>query len=244
LTTKAFTKMNTANSHLKFKAVIFDLFGTLVDDFGSSVGQMHQEMAGALAVPYEQFMQFWGQTAKMRIIGAFETVEDNIQYVCAAMKVSLQAEQIQKAVEIRMEYIRQALRPRPDAINIPSELRNQGHKIGLLSNCSIEIPILWQETAFADLFHATVFSSRERLMKPDTRIYHLACDRLGARPKACLYIADGEDYELAAAAEVGLHPVLIQTCVQNTNRRSHQEAREWQGTTIASLPEVLQLVED
>jgi putative hydrolase of the HAD superfamily len=234
--------MNTANSHLKFKAVIFDLFGTLVDDFGSSVGQMHQEMAGALAVPYEQFMQFWGQTAKMRIIGAFETVEDNIQYVCAAMKVSLQAEQIQKAVEIRMEYIRQALRPRPDAINIPSELRNQGHKIGLLSNCSIEIPILWQETAFADLFHATVFSSREHLKKPDIRIYHLACDRLGTMPASCLYIADGEDHELKAAASVGLHPVLIRMSSQKNRGELHQEARDWQGPSINSLKEVLQLV--
>jgi putative hydrolase of the HAD superfamily len=229
---------------MKFKAVIFDLFGTLVGNFASSVGQMHQEMAGALGMPYEQFMQHWGQTAKMRIIGAFETVEANIEYVCAAMKVSPRAEQIEKAVEIRMKYIRHALCPGPDAINIPRELRNQGYKIGLLSNCSIEIPILWQETAFADLFHTTVFSSQERLKKPDTRIYHLACDRLGAMPKACLYIADGEDHELAAAAEVGLHPVLIQTSVQKTDSRSHQEAREWQGTTIASLPEVLQLVED
>ena len=72
---------------MKFKAIIFDLFGTLVDDFGSSVGQMHHEMAAALAVPYEQFMEFWGQTAKMRIIGVFDTVEANIEYVCDAMKV-------------------------------------------------------------------------------------------------------------------------------------------------------------
>jgi putative hydrolase of the HAD superfamily len=227
---------------MKFEAIIFDLFGTLVDDFGSSVGQMHQEMAGALAVPYEQFMQVWGQTAKMRIIGAFDSVESNIEYVCEAMKVSPQAEQIEKAIEIRLKYIRQALEPKPDAINTPSELKNRGHKIGLLSNCSIEIPLLWQETAFADLFDTTIFSSRERLKKPDARIYHLACDRLGARPEACLYIADGEDHELAAAAEVGLYPVLIQTSVQKTSR-SHQEAREWEGTTITSLPEVLQLVE-
>ena len=45
---------------MKFEAVIFDLFGTLVDDFGSSVGQMHQEMAAALGVPYEQFIQLCG----------------------------------------------------------------------------------------------------------------------------------------------------------------------------------------
>ena len=228
---------------MKFKAIIFDLFGTLVDDFGCSVGQMHHEMAAALAVPYEQFMQLWGQTAKMRIIGAFETVEASIKYVCDTMKVSPPAEQLEKAVEIRMKYIRQALRPRPDAISTVSELKNKGYKIGLLSNCSIEIPILWQATAFADLFDTTIFSSRERLKKPDARIYNLACARLDVMPASCLYIADGEDHELKAAASVGLHPVLIRTSSQKNRSELHQEAREWQGPGIDSLKEVLQLVE-
>jgi len=227
---------------MKFKAIIFDLFGTLVDDFGSSVGQMHHEMAAALAVPYEQFMQVWGQTAKMRIIGAFETVEANIKYVCDTIKISPTAEQLEKAVEIRMKYIRQALQPRPDAISTVSELKNKGYRIGLLSNCSIEIPILWQETAFADLFDTTIFSSRERLKKPDARIFNLACDRLGTMPACCLYIADGEDHELKAAASVGLHPVLIRTSLQKNRGELHQEAREWQGPSIDSLKDVLQLV--
>jgi putative hydrolase of the HAD superfamily len=232
----------SSHQQMKFEAVIFDLFGTLVDDFGSSVGQMHHEMAAALAVPYEQFMALWGQTAKMRIIGAFETVEANIKYVCDTINVNPTTEQLEKAVEIRMKYIRQALRPRPEAISTASELKNKGYKIGLLSNCSIEIPILWQETAFANLFNATVFSSRERLKKPDTRIFDLACERLGTMPASCLYIADGEDHELKAAASVGLHPVLIRTASQKTRGELHQEARDWQGPSIDSLKEVLQLV--
>ena len=227
---------------MKFKTVIFDLFGTLVDDFVSSVGQMHQEMATALALPYEQFIRLWGQTAKLRIIGAFDTVEANIKYVCDTMNVHPGAEQISNAVEIRMKYIRQALQPRPDAVTTLRQLKEQSYKIGLLSNCSIEIPILWPETTFADLVKSPVFSSREHLKKPDPRIYHLACERLGATPENCLYIADGEDHELAAAAKVGLHPVLIRTSVQKTSGGSHQEAREWQGTTIAGLAEVLNLV--
>jgi putative hydrolase of the HAD superfamily len=232
----------SSHQQMKFEAVIFDLFGTLVDDFGSSVGQMHHEMAAALAVPYEQFMALWGQTAKMRIIGAFETVEANIKYVCDTINVNPTTEQLEKAVEIRMKYIRQALRPRPEAISTASELKNKGYKIGLLSNCSIEIPILWQETAFANLFNATVFSSRERLKKPDTRIFDLACERLGTMPASCLYIADGEDHELKAAASVGLHPVLIRTASQKTRGELHQEARDWQGPSIDSLKDVLQLV--
>ena len=227
---------------MKFTAVIFDLFGTLVDDFGSSAGQMNQELAAALGVPYEPFMQLWSQTLQMRAIGAFQTVEASIEHVCLAMEMQVGAEQIKSAVEIRLQYIRQALKPRPDAEATLAQLKHQGHKLGLLSNCSIEIPILWRETAFANLIDTPIFSSRARLQKPDPRIYQLACERLDVMPDSCLYIADGEDYELAAAAKVGLHPVLIRTPSQKNDGRLHQEAREWQGTMIASLPDVLQLV--
>ena len=227
---------------MKHSAVIFDLFGTLVDDFVSSVGQMHQEMAAALAVPYEPFIRLWGQTAKMRIIGAFDTVEANIKYVGDTMNVHPGADQIAKTVEIRMKYIRQALQPRPDAVTTLCQLKEQGYKIGLLSNCSIEIPILWPETAFADFIDTPIFSSLVRMKKPDPRIYHVACERLGVMPETCLYIADGEDHELKAAANIGLHPVLIRTSSQEYRGELHQEAREWPGPSIDSLKDVLPLV--
>jgi putative hydrolase of the HAD superfamily len=227
---------------MNYDAVIFDLFGTLVDDFPSSVGGMNKEMAVALGVPYEQFIQLWSQTTDMRIAGAFETVEASIEYVCGVTRTRLEVEQIKKAVEIRLKYTRQALQPRPNTITTLAQLKNESYKIGLLSNCSIEIPILWPETKFAALIESPIFSSKERLRKPDPRIYRLACDRLGVMPEQCVYVADGENHELTAAAEIGLHPVLIRTFSEDTSRRSHQEAKEWQGVTIASLPEVLQLV--
>jgi putative hydrolase of the HAD superfamily len=225
-----------------YSAVIFDLFGTLVDDFASSVGQMHAELAAALAVPYEAFMQLWRQTAEMRTIGAFQTVEASVEHVCGVMGVRVGAEQMTKAVEIRLRHTRRALEPRPDAVATLARLKNQDYKVGLLSNCSIEIPILWPETTFADLVESPIFSSRERVKKPDPRIYHLACERLGVMPGACLYIADGEDHELTGAAKVGLHPVLLRTSSQEIRPELHQETRDWQGATIAGLAEVLQLV--
>lgn len=228
---------------MNYSAVIFDLFGTLIDDFVASAGQVNAEMAAALAVPYEQFMPVWNQTLEMRIIGAFETVEANIEYVLDAMNTHVRAEQITKAVAVRMHYIRKALEPRPDAINTLTGVKKHPYKVGLISNCSIEIPLLWRETAFANLIDAPIFSSRVGLKKPDARIYHLACERLGVIPRACLYIADGENHELSAAAKVGLNPVLIRPSSEESMSGIHQEAKEWEGVTIASLPEVLQLVD-
>ena len=227
---------------MKFEAVIFDLFGTLVDGFVSSDGQIHTELPAALQVPPEQFVQVWRQTSEMRTNGTFQTVEASIKYVCDNIGVQVTAGQMTKAVEIRLRHIKQALKPRRDAVATLVQLKNEGYKLGLLSNCSIEIPILWPETPFADLFDSAIFSSRERLKKPDPRIYHLACERLGVKPEDCLYIADGENHELAAAAKVGLHPVLIKNLYQDSRSELLREAREWQGDTISTLAEVLRLV--
>jgi putative hydrolase of the HAD superfamily len=227
---------------MNYSAVIFDLFGTLVDEFVSSAGQLNTDLATALNAPLEPFLQLWRQTSEMRTSGAFQTVEASIEYVCGIMGVRPGAEQMSRAVEIRLQYIRRALEPRPDATKTIVQLKNQGFVIGLISNCSIEIPILWPETTFANLIESPIFSSRERVKKPAPRIYRLACERLGVVPKSCLYIADGENYELAAAAKAGLHAVLIRTPSPETRSELHQEAREWQGVTVASLPEVLELV--
>jgi putative hydrolase of the HAD superfamily len=227
---------------MKFRAIIFDLFGTLVDDFAASVGrQTYSELAEALEVPYEQFMPLWRQTAEMRTGGAFQTVEASIEHVCDIMGVRVAPEQMKKAVEIRVQQTRRALEPRPDAVPTLARLKNEGYKTGLLSNCSIEIPILWHQTAFAELIDSAIFSSREHLKKPDPRIYHLACERLGVMPEDCLYVADGENHELTAAAKIGLHPVLIRNSSRDNATELLREAREWQGDSVDSLTELLQL---
>lgn len=229
---------------MEVQAVIFDLFGTLVDDFVASTGQMNAELLTALDVPREPFMQQWRQTSAMRTIGEFQTVEASIEHVCTMIGVQVTTEQLMKAVEIRLKYIRRALEPRPDALPTVRQLKDNGYKIGLLSNCSIEIPILWPETPLADFFDSAVFSSRERVTKPDPRIYQLACERLGVTPETCLYVADGENHELAAAAKVSLHPVLIRNSSRDNRSEVLREAREWQGNSIDSLTHVLQLVRD
>jgi putative hydrolase of the HAD superfamily len=227
---------------MKRNAVIFDFYGTLVEDFASSVGQTHMDFVKALDVGEEPFRKLWRETTDMRITGAFQTVESSIEYVCSRLGAALTAEQLSSAAQMRLQMIRRTLSPRSDATETLVALKDQGYKIGLLSNCSIEIPILWPETAFADLFDSLIFSSRECLKKPDPRIYHLACERLGVAPEQCLYIADGENYELTAARKIGLDAVLIRNSSQNLSRDLHQEANEWEGPSVNSLTEVAGLV--
>lgn len=229
---------------MAYTTVIFDLFGTLIEDFASGGAGHAERMAAALRVPSEPFMRLWRQTLEMRIVGEFQTVEANVIYVCEKMNARPGKAAIAEAVEIRMRQMRQVLQPRAGAVDILTELKRKRFTIGLISNASIEIPILWSETAFAPLIEQPVFSSRARLKKPDVRIYALACERLGIHPSESLYVGDGEDHELAGAAAAGLHPVLFRRPATNISGRSHEEARQWQGKAIADLAEVLELLRD
>jgi putative hydrolase of the HAD superfamily len=225
------------------RAVIFDFFGTLVDDFVASIGQMTPDLATAVNAPHEQFIELWRNTSSLRIDGTFQSVEAAIEHVCAAIGVQPTTEELMKAVEIRLNQIRRALKPKRDAIATVRALKRSGHKIGLLSNCSIEIPILWSESPFAQLVDSPVFSSREHLKKPDPRIFDLACKRLGEIPQQCLYIADGENHELSIARSIGLHPVLIRNSFASRRKELFREATEWDGLAISSLSEVLKVLD-
>jgi putative hydrolase of the HAD superfamily len=227
---------------MNYRAIIFDLFGTLVGDF-MAAGQSHDELAAILGVPFEPFMKQWREITGRRTLGEFQTVQASIDYVCGALGVTVNEEQMAKAVEFRLEYTRHALVPKPDAVATLAQLKQTGFTVGLLSNCSIEIPILWPQTEFADLIESPIFSSRERLKKPDRRIYQIACERLGVAPEDCLYIADGENHELKAAADFGMSPVLIRPTSHKLHGELRQEAREWQGLTISTLAEVLEVVD-
>jgi putative hydrolase of the HAD superfamily len=221
------------------QAVIFDLFGTIVDGFAASSVNYQERFTAALGVPHEPFTQHWRQITDRRTLGEFHTVEASIEYVCNLIGATVTAEQMANAVNVRLQLTRHALTPAVGAVSTIAQLRTTGHKIGLLSNCSIEIPMIWPETAFAPLFDAAVFSSRERIKKPAAEIYHLACQRLAVAPKECLYVADGENYELTAAAEIGIHPVLINASQSHSEVR--REAREWRGDKVSSLTELLEI---
>ena len=89
---------------MKISAVIFDLFGTIVDDFAAaSAASNHGEFPAALGLPYDPFMQYWRQLTDRRSLGEFQTIEASIEHVCDILGVQVSAEQMNKAVEIRLQ---------------------------------------------------------------------------------------------------------------------------------------------
>ncbi len=227
----------------KYEAVIFDLFGTLIDNFSRrEYESVLAEMASILAVPYDEFTLLWFDSFHQRITGAFPTPKANIEHICQKLGIQVTDAQIKLAGRVRLDYTTRSFKPRPGSVEVLTHLKSEGYKTGLISDCSSEIPTVWGNTALAPLFDVAVFSCIVGIKKPNPRIYQAATDQLAVKPQTCLYIGDGSSQELTGASRVGMHPVLIRLPDESADAH-FIDREEWDGPAISSLQEVLTLVE-
>lgn len=228
------------------KAVIFDFFGTLVPCLSLSEHKaVLSKMADLMGAPREAFVQQWFDTVVPRMTGEFSSVRANIEAICATLSVPFNAANCEQAVKERYDYERAHLVPRSTAIATLRQLRERGLGIGLITDCSSELPELWLETEFAPWFDVTIFSSVVKIKKPNAEIYRMAADRLGVTCADCLYVGDGGSNELAGAKAVGMHPVLLHDVAEQGNADMHRiDGQPWSGARIADVSEVLLLISE
>jgi putative hydrolase of the HAD superfamily len=230
---------------MKYEAVIFDLFGTLIENYTIEQHEgVLRQMASVLLAPSEDFVRLWYETFNERCTGVFKSPEENVDYVCRKLGVPVEDSRMNLAVAMRYDLTRNTMAPLPYAVEVLSRLKEGGRRTGLITDCSAEVPAIWQDAPFAPLFDVTVFSCLAGIKKPDPRIYLLAAERLAVKPDNCLYIGDGSSRELTGASAVGMHPVLIRNPEEESAKihRVEAEADRWDGPAISSLKEVLELV--
>ena len=228
---------------MKYKAVIFDLFGTLVDmPSWIESNNILRQMAVVLLVPSDDFVTSWHATFDERMTGIFESYQACIRHICQQLGVDAQDNQIELAASIRFDMTKQEVKSlRDGAKEVLLHLKANGYKTGLISDCSKETTIILRDTPLYSLIDVTVFSCSAGIRKPDPRIYRIAVEGLSVNPQECIYIADGMGQELTRASELGMYAIQIR--VPGKDDHNYDTYREnWDGPVISSLKDVLTLV--
>jgi putative hydrolase of the HAD superfamily len=211
------------------RAVIFDLWDTLVDWPVEEAAKLTDGLAELAGVGHEEFAQRWRASYRASQTGPLAEVYRSL---------GIPDEHVDAHVAARHEFGRRVLRLREGAVETLTELRRRGIKLGLISVCSEEVPAAWPETGLAGLFDVETFSSDCGLMKPEPEIYLHTASALGVDPSECFFVGDGANDELAGAGRVGMTPILF---LPSGKAPLWPEVRAWTGLRVSSIQEVPEL---
>jgi putative hydrolase of the HAD superfamily len=219
---------------VRYKAVIFDLWQTLVPWDAEESRRFGGEVAALAGVESERFWAAW--------LGANHLPSRNtgpMSEHLSALFAELGAEpDIDRILAMRVERVKRLLVPRDDVLPTLDELRRRGHLLGMISVCTDDVPQVWDETPLGREFDATVFSCEVGVSKPDPRIYEIACERLGVEPDDCLFVGDGANDELPGAERAGMTAIQLRAPGEDLT----PDGEAWAGPTIERLSDLLELV--
>ena len=210
------------------RAVIFDLWDTLVDWPIDEAAALNRGLAARIGLTDDEFERRWQAHYVFSQTNPLATLYRTL---------GVPDEHVESHVADRYAFARDALRPRPGALETLAELRRRGIRTGLISMCSSDVPAVWPETELAGCFDVETFSSSTGLKKPDAEIYLTTAEALGVPAADCFFVGDGANDELAGAARAGMTPVLMATGAEPR----WVEVQEWSGLRVSSIPEVLEL---
>ncbi len=207
---------------MTIRAVLFDLFGTLVA-YGDIEGGTRAGWEGILAevhalgapVPYEAFQPEW-QRQFVTPLAADEQDGDTL-FVLKILRLlrsyGLPEDRVaaRRAAWACLNAWDACIELPDDAIPTLHALRGRGYVVGLVSN--FDHPpyarALLARTGLAPLLDPTIISGEVGYDKPDPRIFRLALEAVGCAPEEVLFVGDSLTSDVRGAAAVGLCPVLI-----------------------------------
>jgi putative hydrolase of the HAD superfamily len=214
------------------RAVLFDLYHTLVDDGPPDRRDLvTAAMARALGVDPGQFAALFRGTIRERMRGDFGDLPETLRTLAMRLGGNPAPAALRLAQVTRERDTRDRLWPTADTLAILTELRRRGLRTAVVSNCTVETPQLWAAQPMAALVDVAAFSCRIGVLKPDPAIYLWTCAELGVEPADCVFVGDGHSDELVAAAALGMRAI-------RTTQFADSDPT-WSGESISHLAAVL-----
>ena len=185
------------------KAVIFDMFETLITHYTSSL-YFSEDMARDAGIPYQDFYPTWKATDSDRTLGNM-TFEQVIRKILRENKAWNQ-EKFDLIVKKRSET-KKALfnKLHPQIIPLLTALKEKGIKIGLISNCFDEEASVIKKSLLLPYFDIMCLSCELKMRKPEKQIFEYCLKALNVSPQECIYCGDGGSFELETATSLGMH---------------------------------------
>ena len=122
-----------------------------------------------------------------------------------------------------------------DALPTLDRLHKAELTLGLISNFEEWLERLLDALEVHHFFSTVVISGVEGVEKPDARIFEIALERAGVAAEESVYVGDHPFFDVEAARQAGLLPVLID------RRGRHEDSDAIRITSLEDLPAAIGL---
>ncbi len=118
---------------------------------------------------------------------------------------------VRNALEKLYSIVNRNWYPEEDALPTLAQLRESGHRLGLISNTADDAHVqrLVDGFGFRSLLDYVVTSSAFGIRKPDRRIFQAALDHFGARSEQAAMVGDLPEADILGANEMGMFSIWI-----------------------------------
>jgi len=202
--------------------VLFDLDDTLHDDtatYRRAAERVAMDIAAECGVDaprlldayVEQAEAFWKNLAADQLATPLGGVRTSMWRAALERSgASVEGGLAERCADAYNRYRKEHLRLWPGALDLLKGLRARGVRLGLLTNGFAEthrekIVLLQLEQAFDEVFIADEMG----MLKPDPRLFRLACERLGTAPEASAMVGDRYNRDVRGALDVGMFAVWL-----------------------------------
>ncbi len=218
--------------------LIFDLFHTLTD-FESKWSTM-PSTSRFLGLDSKEWNRRLFYDTHDRLCGFVRDEFRILRDIVDKIDPSIDDSRVEEAVKHRKERFRQCL------MNIPvrnvetlRRLREDGYRLGLLSNADVMEKAFWSESPLFGLFDSVVFSCDAGFAKPERELFELSLKSLGCLPVEAVFIGDGGSDELKGAREAGLETILMSGIIEELWPEKIPERRGWAGHEISAISDLM-----
>lgn len=198
------------------RAVIFDLWDTLLHPKDWNSIRIAQEILGRQDMPYEEFKRDFSSAFMTQKLSSFEEM---CEYVCSQFGA-----ENGKAKDLLLTWYEERKRVElyPETMEVLEAL-SRNYKIGLLSNASMYTEEVLKDTNLSGRFDTIVISYMVGMLKPDERIYREMLRRIGVNAEDAMMVGDNYVDDVEGPEKVGIRGILLDRSnkyPQYTNRIS------------------------
>ncbi|MDW7659890.1 MAG: HAD family hydrolase [Bacillota bacterium] len=214
-----------------YKAIIFDLYGTLLDihtdesqEFVWKKMALFYKMRGADFSVDELRTAYFEQVDQLLDKKRMKGVEYPDIDILKVFKNLFKIKNVETSRSIALEMARffriislEYIKPYPGAIELLEYLKDQKYKMYLLTNAQESFAFDELDyTGLTQYFKSVFISSGYKIAKPDEKFYRMLLDKEHLSETECLFIGNDHTTDIEGANRIGMDSIYVHTnCSQS-----------------------------